>query len=228
MSLEQDLAWESLAERSLFLGLSLFHKVHLNQTRPLIKKAMPKPQKVGITRSSNSFKYETFPPKLKTFSDSFFPYYTKKWNNLPQILRNEGDITQFKYHLKTYLKPKKHKHFSRGTRLGNSLLTHLRVGRSQLNVHRFALGLSDTEKCLCDRPETVSHYLNTCFLYSKERHALFTRVCQILPNFISLPDNLKMKVLLEGINLHSEEPDSRNIPLALATQSFIIQTKRFK
>ena len=66
-SLEQDLAWETLADRSLFLGLSLFHKVHLNQTRPLIKKAMPLPQKVGITRSSNSFKYETFPPKLKSF-----------------------------------------------------------------------------------------------------------------------------------------------------------------
>ena len=61
-SLEQDLAWETLADRSLFLGLSLFHKVHLNQTRPLIKKAMPLPQKVVLTRSSNSFKYETFPP----------------------------------------------------------------------------------------------------------------------------------------------------------------------
>ena len=67
-SIEQDLAWESLADRSLFLGLSLFHKIHLNQTRPLIKKAMPIPQKVGITRSSNLFKYKTFPLKLKTFS----------------------------------------------------------------------------------------------------------------------------------------------------------------
>ena len=103
----------------------------------------------------------------------------------------------------------------------------MRVGRSNLNVHRFALGLNDTEKCLCDRPETVSHYLTTCFLYNEERHALYTKVCQILPNFISLPDKLKVKVLLEGVNLHSEEPDSRNIPLALSVQNFIFQTKRF-
>ena len=50
-SLEKDLAWESVGDRALFLGLSLFHKIHINQTRPLIKTAMPKAKSVGITRS---------------------------------------------------------------------------------------------------------------------------------------------------------------------------------
>ena len=226
-SLENDLAWESLDDRALFLGLSLFYKIHLNQTRPLVKTVMPKSQKVGITRASQSFKYETFTPMLKTFSDSFFPYFTKKWNELPVDLQLEGDISQFKLLLKNHVKPKRHRHFSRGSRQGNSLLTQLRVGRSNLNVHKFALGLSDTEKCLCSRPETVSHYLNVCFLYQEERHALYTKVSQILPTFITLPEKLKTKVLLEGINLHSEESDSMNIPIALAVQRFIIQTKRF-
>ena len=125
------------------------------------------------------------------------------------------------------MKPKRHRHFSRGSRKGNSLLTQLRVGRSNLNVHKFTLGLSETEKCLCDRPETVSHYLNTCFLYQEERHALYLKITQILPNFITLPEKLKIKVLLEGINLQSEESDARNIPIALAVQKFILQTKRF-
>ena len=164
-SLEKDLAWESLTERASFLSLSLFHKVHLDLTRPLIKTIMPKPQKAGITRESNSGKYETFPPKLKTFSDSCFPYYTKKWNELPKDLKNEGDISQFKLQLKSYVKPKKHKHFNRGSRRGNSLLTQLRVGRSNLNVHRFALGLNDTEKCLCDRPSlSFTLYLSKLLL----------------------------------------------------------------
>ena len=39
--LEADLSWESLADRSKFLGLSIFHKIHLNLTRPLIKTCMP-------------------------------------------------------------------------------------------------------------------------------------------------------------------------------------------
>ena len=159
-SLEKDLAWESVDDRAMFLGLSLFHKIHLNQTRPLIKKAMAKPRNVGITRASDSFKYEAFPPKLKTFSDSFFPYYTKKWNELPDVLKREGDLNQFKDLLKSHVKPKRHCHFNRGSKRGNSLLTQLRVGRSHLNVHKFSIGLSETEKCLCDRPETVTHYFN--------------------------------------------------------------------
>jgi len=126
-----------------------------------------------------------------------------------------------------HLKPKKQRHFCRGTRRGNSLLTQWRVGRSQFNAHRFSLGLSDTDKCMCERPETVSHYFNTCFLYQEERHALHSKIGQILPRFNTLPDKTKLKVLLEGINLQSEEPDSRNIPITLAVQSFILQTKRF-
>ena len=189
---------------------------------------MAKPRNVGITRGSDSFKYETFPPKLKTFSDSFFPYFTKKWNELPDVLKREGDLNQFKILLKSHVKPKRHRHFNRGLKRGNSLLTQLRVGRSHLNVHKFSIGLSETEKCLCDRPETVSHYLTECFLYQRERHALYAKICQLLPNFITLPNRTKVKVLLEGINLHSEEPDSRNVPIALAVQRFVLQTKRFQ
>ena len=174
-ALEHDLAWESVSDRALFLGLSMYHKIHLNQTRPLVKTAMPKLKSVGVTRSSASYSYESFPPKLKAFSDSFFPYFTKRWNDLPLNLKSEGDICEFKFRLKIHLKPKKQKHFSRGTKRGNSLLTQLRVGRSQLNAHKFTLGLSDTDKCVCERPETVSHYFNNCFLYQEQRHTLHSK-----------------------------------------------------
>ena len=226
-SLEKDLGWESINDRVSFLGLSLFHKVHLNQTRPLIKTAMPKAKTMGMTRLSNSYNYETFPPMLKTFSDSYFPFFTKKWNDLPQNLKSEGDLDQFKLNLKIHLKPKKQKHFNRGSKRGNSLLTQLRVGRSHLNAHKFALGLSETDRCTCGRPETVSHFLSYCILYQEQRHALNARLCQILPNYNLLPEKTKRKVLLEGINLHSDEPDSRNIRITLAVQCFILQTKRF-
>ena len=122
-SLEKDLGWESINDRVSFLGLSLFHKVHLNQTRPLIKTAMPKAKTMGMTRLSNCYNYETFPPMLKTFSNSYFPFFTKKWNDLPQNLKSEGDLDQFKLYMKSHLKPKKQKHFNRGSKRGNSLLT---------------------------------------------------------------------------------------------------------
>ena len=40
VKLEQDLAWETLSDRALFLGLSLFHKIHLCETRPVITTCM--------------------------------------------------------------------------------------------------------------------------------------------------------------------------------------------
>ena len=36
-----ELGWESIKQRADFLGLTLFHKIHCNITRPLIKYFMP-------------------------------------------------------------------------------------------------------------------------------------------------------------------------------------------
>ena len=40
--LNVELGWESISKRIEFLGLSLFHKIHLNETRPLIGECMSK------------------------------------------------------------------------------------------------------------------------------------------------------------------------------------------
>ena len=37
-----ELGWESFQQRIEFLGLSLFHKIHLFETRPLIRNCMTK------------------------------------------------------------------------------------------------------------------------------------------------------------------------------------------
>ena len=80
---------------------------------------------------------------------------------------------------------------------------------------------------VCSRPETVSHYLNKCFLYQEERNVLFEKIEKIIPRFSKLSEKKKTDILLYGINLDSNEPDSRNVPLTLAVQKFILQTRRF-
>ena len=40
--LNNELGWENFHTRIKFLGLSLFHKIHLHQTRPLVRKCMSK------------------------------------------------------------------------------------------------------------------------------------------------------------------------------------------
>ena len=41
--LNLELGWEKIQNRSDNLSLSIFHKIHLHETRPLIRKCMPKP-----------------------------------------------------------------------------------------------------------------------------------------------------------------------------------------
>ena len=134
------------------LGLSLFHKIHLGSTRPLIKTFMPDIQpKIHNTRVSLHYKPFTF--HNKQFAQSFYPYFTKKWNNSHKTLQLERDLNEYKIKLKNLYKAPKYKFYYRGsTKQGCSLLTHLRVGRSLLNDHYFPLGLSSSPQCLCHAP----------------------------------------------------------------------------
>jgi len=72
------------------------------------------------------------------------------------------------------MKPTRYKHFCRGNKLSNSLLTRIRIGRSMLNQHGFSIGLADSPECICHyREESPSHYFLDCFLYLQERQTLF-------------------------------------------------------
>ena len=87
--------------------------------------------------------------------------------------------------------------------------------------------MSVTDQCDCSRIETVSHYLNQCFLNNVERELLFDKIEKLIPKFKTFSDKKKTDILLFGINLDSEELDSRNIKLSLV-QTFILQIGRFK
>ena len=97
------------------------------------------------------------------FNSSFFPNTTKMWNSLPKeiVMLNLPD---FKNSMKKMFKPKRYKHFARGSKLGNILLTRIRVGRSDLNQHKFTVGHVDSPECLCHfRSESPEHNFLDCF-----------------------------------------------------------------
>ena len=223
--LEADLGWESLAVRANFLGLSLFQKIHLHETRPLIRNCMPQINLARRNRSTGV--YKNFPSLGRDFGNSFFPYFTKAFNKLDTKITCEPDIAIFKDTLKLEMKPKKYKHFNWGSKRGNALLTQLRVGRSFLNAHGFAINLSDTDLCLCARPESVLHYFTQCFLYTEERRVLYDSMEQLIPKFETLKEKTKLDIFLHGININSEEFDCRNAKIVYSVQNFILKTKRF-
>ena len=107
---------KEILERARFLGLSIFHKIHLNLTRPLIKTCMPVLNTYN-TRASGT--YKKIPYKSKKYSDSFFPKFSQLWSALPKSLREERDFTLLKPSLKVYLSQKKN--LNLGNKLPNTL-----------------------------------------------------------------------------------------------------------
>ena len=98
-------------------------------------------------------------------------------------------LPEFKVKIKEKLKPQKPKHFSKGSKNGNILMSRIRLGRSELNMHKFSIVQSESAECSCHfKNESSQHFLIDCFLYSSERQILFDQ----LEHFISLnPKNMK-------------------------------------
>jgi hypothetical protein len=223
--LEKDLAWETIDDRAKILGLSVFHKIHCHETRPLIRSCMP-PQNTNNTRSQGNYIVPI--NRGVQYSNSFFPFMSKAWNNLDKSFKNQHVVADFKSAVKSDLKPVKYRHFSRGvTKYSNALHCQLRIGRSFLKSHSFAINLSQDDLCLCDHPETTSHFLLNCFLFQPERETLLAKICQLYPPFTRKSTQQQTYILLNGINLENEEPDVRNVQIFYAVQKYILQTKRF-
>ena len=107
---------------------------------------------------------------------------TLLWNNLPHNVKCK-DLLDFKHYIKQEYKPPGYKHFARGNKLSNSLLTKIKVGRSYLKQHKFTIGLVDSPQCDCHfREESPAHYFLDCFLYTSEQRTLFGLFEHYLPN----------------------------------------------
>ena len=225
--LNLELGWETIMDRGNLLSLNMFHKIHLNETRPLIRKCMPKLDidRTNFTRSKGG--YIPFKPKDNKFNTSFFPNTLKLWNNLSRNTQCK-DVNEFKISIKEEIKPPRYKHFARGNKFANTLLTRIRVGRSYLNQHSFTIGHADSPECSCHfRSESPEHYFLQCFLYSLERQTLFDLFEHYIPKFPNFNRKRKLDIILNGVNIDDKEFTHTNTILTKAVQNFILSTKRF-
>ena len=154
--LKNELGWENCQTKIDFLDLSLFQKIPFHETRPLIRNCMMElyHAKKYLTRSNGG--YSPYPNYGSKFNKSFSPYISKLWNNL-EVSTQLMALPDFKEQLKKELKPAKIKHFSKGSKIGNTLLTRIRIERSDLNLHKFTIGQSETTECLCRAMPNKNH-----------------------------------------------------------------------
>ena len=138
-------------------------------------------------------------------------------------------MNDFKTELKLIFKPPSHKHFRLSHKSMNTLMTLFRVGRTQLNSHRFGIGLSETDRCDCGSIESPSHFFLDCSLYSANRIKLVDRLITIIPNFSNITRQHQLELILFGIiNKQGSALDPRNRLLTFAVHNFVISTNRFK
>ena len=76
-------------------------------------------------------------------------------------------LPDFKSRLKEEIKPHKFRHFSKGSKIGNKLLTRLRLERSDLNLHKFTIGQSETPECFCHSKQESSQLWSISYLKSR-------------------------------------------------------------
>ena len=225
IKLDQDLGWESLAERYELLGLSLFHKIAHNNVRPLLRSLLPKTKDKRYNTRSND-EYENFPRPNEKYYKSFFPHFTRSWNNLEKEIRDDQDHHNFKEKLKIKLKPPRYRHYKYGDKYINTLMCRLRVGRTYLNADSFKIGHSETDRCECGKKETVAHFF-VCERFKSQQDELKNKCNSLIPTFKNLSNAKQLEIFLYGYNLKSEEYDTRNIPLTFAVQRYVLSTKRF-
>ena len=219
--LEQELGWETIQQRIDLLSLNFFHKIHLGETRPLIKTCMSELTNSGRRSAGKYNQHKNFG---SNHQKSFFPYYTKIWNKLPDETR-KLTATEFKAEIKSqFTNTKKYLHC--GSKIGNKLVTWLRVGRSYLNSHSYMINKTESPACSCGATnETVSHFILTCHKYDNLRQHLINSVSAVVPNLHQLNNATKLDILLFG------KPDLEfkdNKIIQYATQTYVLSTDRFK
>ena len=188
---------------------------------------MPRLNQENNLNLRNKKRYVPFPFKGDKYNNSFFPNTTKLWNKLPRNIQSQNK-EDFKSSVKTIFKPPRYKHFSKGSKLGNTLLTRIRVGRSDLNQHKFTIGLVENPECICHfRSESPEHYFLDCFLYLPERQILFGLIEHYVPFFPKLTKKEKLEIILKGVYINDDTFLTTNTIIMKATQNFILATKRF-
>ena len=174
--------------------------------------------------------YVQFPFKGMYYANSFFPYFTKKYNLLDKNTRNQNMI-DFKICMSEKLKPKKRKHYAAGFKHPNTLLTSIRLGRSELNAHRFKISLCDTMSCpYCDNsiPESPLHFITSCSHFAEMRRTLYGQIeREFIPNFKNISLKRQFEILVEGFEPDNFDLRKINAKIQKLTQTFIYKTKRF-
>ena len=94
IKLKNTLAWESVRNRAEIMGLTVFHKIHFNLTRPLVPKCLTGPDNNLYNLRNNGNKRLRHPYINNQFNNSFF-FYTLLYSGIVYHKNIDSSIRQF-------------------------------------------------------------------------------------------------------------------------------------
>lgn len=226
----EELGLCTLADRRQEHRLQLYHRLIYDTVLPeFIRELIPNTRQIDNPRTLRSTLrlVHTQPAaRLCSYANSFIPKTTQNWNELPAELRANLQYKQFKSRLReTIGPPPPNSYFSHGSKLGNILLTKLRLQSSTLNAHKYAIGKAASAACSCGcKREDNKHFLLECVNYDSSRSELFQALSEILnTNFQNLPTSEQTRMLIFGPckEIRAE------CMVASAVQEFLFASHRF-
>ena len=223
----EELGWETLAHRRWYRRLCQFYKIENNSCPEYLKTHLPERRE----NPYNLRRPNIFPEvraKTNRYSNSFYPYCIKAWNNLDPAIRCLPTISQFKKAVVQLIRPRKKHLFGIDDIAGTRLLTRLRVDFSDLRLHKFNHRFNcDSPMCTCGRGfESVEHFFLQCQFYADQRGVLIDSVSEVIGNEVQVyPEQHLCCIFLYG----SESFNSvANKMILESTIRYIKDTKRFK
>ena len=193
-----------------------------------ITSALPRTRQQETRRILRNANEHSLPQNNTTlFQRSFIPATTRNWNKLPEHIRATTSPKSFKREVLQLLGvPPPPPYYELGSKIGNLLHTKLRVGMSDLNAHLYSVQKTPTPFCQCkNTPETTTHFLTQCQLYTHCRIKLFSTLSNILHyDFTQLPRNTQTHILLHGTQTSADEWDG----VARSFHQFLFETRRFR
>ena len=87
--------------------------------------------------------------RTELFRNSFFPYTVNAWNKLHNNIKSSDSFLIFRKRMLNLIRPKCNETYEIHNPTGLKLLTHLRLGLSHLNDHKFNHNFRDCINPLC-------------------------------------------------------------------------------
>ena len=204
----------------------MLYKIVNNLTPDYLRHPIPSLQNGYVLRFTN--KIHTLPWRNARFQNSFYPDSIKSWNNLGPTLTCGKSLSIFKRSILQLIKPVKKDTFNIHDRTGISWIFQLRVGLSPLNSHKMKHNFVDTpvDTCLCTLgPESTSHFLLECPLFSTHRQELLQLVHSTL--FLNDLDGNNVNLVHILLYGHKNISDIENMTILESVIEFIRKSGRF-